>query len=599
MNSHRQKLKTLRNAMKSAGVDAYIIPATDPHLGEYVPEHWRVISWLTGFTGSAANVVVTARYAGLWTDSRYFIQAEQELEGSGIELVKLKIPHTPEYIEWIAGNLRSKSVVAFDGRVIPSALLSIMKEAFFSRGLLINTECDLITPIWSDRPDMPRSSAFDHLVGFAGIDRGSKIISVRERMEAVKADYHLLTSPDDIMWMLNIRGNDVKYSPLVTSFALVTPDQVLLFADDDQIPPVMKRAFDNDGIVILPYDVVGTVLSGLPASSSLLLHKGTTSAALYSSVNPKCAILEDISIPTRLKAVKNSVEIENIKATMVKDGVALTKFFFWLETNIGLQKITEVSAAEKLLGFRMEQEGCVGPSFATISAWNEHAALPHYTPSPDRETELGPTGIYLLDSGGQYYGGTTDVTRCVVFGEPSARQKHDFTLALKGTIALASVKFPLGTRGYQIEVLARKALWDNGLNYGHGTGHGVGFFLNVHEGPQTIGTGASGDLKTILEPGMLTADEPAVYRQGEYGFRTENLILCVEDELTDYGQFLRFETVTLCFIDTRLIDTELLTPSEALWIDSYHQRVFDTLAPLLGKAEQKWLRNKTQKLIIA
>jgi Xaa-Pro aminopeptidase len=596
MKPNNHKLKALRNAMLSAGVDAYIIPAYDPHLGEYIPDHWRMISWLTGFTGSAANVVITAKFAGLWTDSRYFIQAEQELDGSGFELVKLKVPHTPEYIEWIAGNMRSKAVVAFDGRVMPVALFNMMKEAFYGRGLLINTECDLISPIWSDKPPMPQSLAFDHPLEFAGISRGSKIERVRERMGILKADHHLLTSLDDIMWMLNIRGNDVGYSPLITSFALITPDQVLLFVDDEQIPPLMKREFDQDGIVMLPYDVVGTILSGLPDKASLLLHKGTTSTALYSSVNPKCVILDDVSIPTRMKAVKNSVEIDNIMATMVKDGVALTKFFYWLETTIGRERITEVSAAEKLLGFRMEQEGCKGPSFSTISAWNEHAALPHYSPSRERDTELGPKGIYLLDSGGQYLGGTTDVTRCVVFGEPTARQKSDFTLALKGTIGLATIKFPLGTKGYQIEVLARKALWNFGLNYGHGTGHGVGYYLNVHEGPQSIGSGASADLKTIIEPGMLTADEPAIYRPGEYGFRTENLILCVEDELTEYGQFLRFETVTLCFIDKRLIDKELLSTEEVWWIDSYHQRVYRTLAPLLGKQEQIWLKHKTQNL---
>jgi Xaa-Pro aminopeptidase len=597
MKLNNQKLKDLRKAMLAAGVDAYIIPAYDPHLGEYVPEHWRVISWLTGFTGSAANVVVTARFAGLWTDSRYFIQAEQELEGSGFELVKLKVPHTPEYIGWIAGNMRSRTVVAFDGRVMPVAMLNLMKESFFSRGLLINPECDLIGPIWSDRPPMPRSVAFDHPVEFAGISRGSKIERIRERMGEMKADYHLLTSPDDILWMLNIRGGDVEFSPLITCFALITPVQLLLFVDDEQIPPLMKREFDSDGVVILPYDVVGTVLSGLNPKASLLLHMGTTSAALYSSVNPKCTIIGDVSIPTRLKAIKNSVEIDNIRATMVKDGVALTKFFYWLENNIGRERITEVSAAEKLLSFRLQQEGCRGPSFSTISAWNEHAALPHYSPSRDRDTELGPKGIYLLDSGGQYLGGTTDVTRCVVFGEPAMRQKRDFTLALKGTIGLSMVKFPLGTKGYQIEILARKALWDNGLNYGHGTGHGVGYYLNVHEGPQSIGSGASADLKTIIEPGMLTADEPAIYRPGEYGFRTENLILCVEDELTEFGQFLRFETVTLCFIDTRLIDKALLTDEEARWIDSYHQRVYDTLSPLLGKQEQIWLKSKTQKII--
>ncbi|MBE0673553.1 MAG: aminopeptidase P family protein, partial [Bacteroidales bacterium] len=405
-----------------------------------------------------------------------------------------------------------------------------------------------------------------------------------------------LTSTDDIMWMLNIRGADVDYCPLLTCFSVVGHDQVLLFVNEEQIPPAMRRKFDADGIVMLPYEDVALVLKRLPKGSSVLLNPGTTSASLYCSLRKDIRIVEEVSIPTRMKAVKNSVERGHIRETMVKDGVALTKFFHWLESAVARERVTEVSAARTLLGFRMEQEGCVGPSFATISAWNEHAALPHYSPSVENDTQLSGNGIYLLDSGGQYLGGTTDVTRCVVFGEPTQRQQSDFTLALKGTISLARVKFPLGTRGYQIEVLARKALWDHGLNYGHGTGHGVGFFLNVHEGPQTIGTGASGDLKTILEPGMLTADEPAMYRPGEYGFRTENLILCVEDELTEYGQFLKFETVTLCYIDKRLIDISLLTKDEILWINEYHELVYRALSPYLKEEERIFLKQKTERI---
>jgi Xaa-Pro aminopeptidase len=593
MEPRKSNLAALRRAMKDEGIDAYIVPASDPHLGEYVPAHWKVINWLTGFTGSAGTVVITSKFAGLWTDSRYFIQAEEQLSGSGFELVKLRIPHTPEYIGWLAANLRKRAVVGFDGRVVSVGLLKQMMGEFHKRGIIINTDIDLVGPVWKERPAMPKSLAFGHPIKYSGVSRSSKIEAVRNRMVEMGVDFHLLTSLDDIMWMLNIRGNDVDFCPLITCFSIVSETQVLLFVDEEQIPAAMKREFDSDDVVILPYDDTSTVLERLPAQSTLLLNPGTTSAALYGAVNDKVIIAEEVTIPTRLKAVKNPVEIENIRYTMVKDGVALTRFFYWLENHIGRERITEVSAAERLLGFRMEQEDCKGPGFSTISAWNAHAALPHYSPSVENDTELGLNGIYLLDSGGQYLGGTTDVTRCVVFGEPTARQKKDFTLALKGTLNLAMVKFPLGTKGYQIEILARKALWDNGLNYGHGTGHGVGYFLNVHEGPQTIGTGASGDMKTILEPGMLTADEPAIYRPGEYGFRTENLILCIEDELTEYGQFLKFESVTLCYIDTRLIEVELLTVQEREWINSYHVRVYEALAPHLGGNEAEWLRKKT------
>jgi len=596
MDPRISRLKALRREMKVEGIDACIIPASDPHLGEYVPSHWRVISWMTGFTGSAGTVVVTQKFAGLWTDSRYFIQAEEQLKDSGFELVRLRIPHTPEYIEWLTANIKKNGVVGVDGKVLSVGLLKMMEKEFSKKGIEVNISADLIGRLWTDRPPMPKSIAFEHPLEFAGATRGSKIKEIRDKMAAMGVVYQLLTAPDDIMWMLNIRGNDVDFCPLITSFAIVTPDQVMLFVDDEQIPYKIKRDFDIDGVVILPYDSISIVLARLQPRCTLLLHPATTSAALYGAVNKLITIAEDVSIPARLKAVKNPVEIENIRKTMVKDGVALTRFFYWLETSIGKERITEVSAAKKLLGFRMEQEGCVGPSFATISAWKGHGASPHYSPSEENETELGTNGTYLLDSGGQYFGGTTDVTRCVVFGEPTARQKSDFTLALKGTIGLATVRFPLGTKGFQIEILARKALWDNGLNYGHGTGHGVGYFLNVHEGPQTIGTGASGDMKTIMEPGMLTADEPAIYRPGEYGFRTENLILCVEDKITDYGQFLKFETVTLCYIDTRLIDVNLLTESEIVWMNSYHQLVYSTLSPLLSKTEKEWLKHKTKPL---
>lgn len=593
MDTSLKRLRALRKAMKAAGIDAYVVPATDPHLGEYVPDHWKVIRWLTGFTGSAANVVITKSFAGLWTDSRYFIQAEQQLSGSGFELMKLRIPHTPEYIDWLAVNLKKNSVVGVDGRVYATGLYKQMEKALAGKGITVDISVDLISALWTDRPGMPSSEAFEHTNEFTGLTREEKIMSVRVRMSKTGVDHHLLTSPDDIMWLLNIRGSDVKFCPLIICYALITPDQVLLFVNEEQIPHPLRRDFDRSGIVILPYEETSTILRKLHRRTSLLLNPSTTSAALYSSIGSDVYVIEDVTLPTRLKAVKNATEIRNIRQTMIKDGVALTKFFFWLESAVGTERVTEMSAAEKLLQFRMEQEGCCGPSFETISAWNAHAALPHYSPSEENDTVIAGTGIYLLDSGGQYYGGTTDVTRCTVFGEPAARQKRDFTLALKGMIALAQVKFPLGTRGYQIEVLARKALWDNGLNYGHGTGHGVGYFLNVHEGPQTIGTGASGDLKTILEPGMLTADEPAVYRSGEYGFRTENLLLCIEDEITEYGQFLRFETVTLCYIEKKLIDFALLTAEEREWIDNYHRLVYASLADKLTEEEREWLSEKT------
>lgn len=590
---YKSRLASVRELMKNRGIDAVIIPSSDPHLGEYVPDHWRVIRWLTGFTGSAGNVVITRSFAGLWTDSRYFIQAEDQLKDSGYELVRLKVPHTPEYIDWLAGKMKKGSRVAVDGRLISAGQMSLLKAALKERGVRLTLKGDLVGRLWKERPSLPPEMAFAHQPVYSGESRTDKIARVRRRMEEMKIDYHLLTSCDDIMWLLNIRGGDITYSPLLLSFAIVSSRQLLLFADEEKIPSGMKAEFDNDGVVLLPYDMTGPVLSSLPEKCSILLNPATTSAALYNSLPRVSGVTGEVSIPTRLKAIKNETEIKNLREVMIRDGVALTRFFYWLDQNISSGVVTELSASARLQALRLEEEGCTGPSFATIAAWNDHAALPHYVPSPATDTTLGSKGIFLLDSGGQYYGGTTDTTRTIAVGKPDGEMKKDFTLALKGTIGLAMVKFPFGTRGYQIEVLARKALWDNGLNYGHGTGHGVGSFLNVHEGPQTIGSAATGDLKTVLEPGMVISDEPAIYREGRYGFRTENLLLCVDDVVTDHGRFLKFETVTLCYIDSTLIDVSLLDEPEINWLNNYHEKVWSELSPGLGAEERRWLREKT------
>lgn len=596
-NIYRRRLVGIRSLMRKKGLDALIIPSSDPHLGEYVPDHWRAIRWLTGFTGSTGNVVITARFAGLWTDSRYFIQATDQLADSGFELVRLRVPHTPEHIDWIQERVRSGGRVGADGRLISAGVARQLSDTLKPKGIKLDLRSDLITPLWKDRPPLPEGKAFAHQVKYAGENRREKISRVRERMAAMKADWQLLTAADDVMWLLNIRGRDIEYSPLLLSFALVGTEQVLFFADEDKIPGPLKAELDRDGVVLLPYDTVTSLLGSLKAGSTLLLSPSTTSAALFRAIAGKVNVLEEVTIPARLKAIKNQTEIKNLREVMVRDGVALTRFFHWMEKSLDSAiELTEVTAAEKLEALRLEQEGCVGLSFATIAALNEHAALPHYVADAGSYTRLEKRGIFLLDSGGQYYGGTTDTTRTVALSEPCSRMKSDFTLALKGTIDLAMVRFPYGTRGYQIEVLARRALWDNGLNYGHGTGHGVGSFLNVHEGPQTIGSAASGDLKTILEPGMLISDEPAIYRQGEYGFRTENLILCVDDCETQHGRFLKFETVTLCFIDSRLVEVSLLDDRQLAWLNDYHETVYRSLSIHLEPEVRKWLRIKTARL---
>jgi Xaa-Pro aminopeptidase len=507
--------------------------------------------------------------------------------------VRLKIPHTPEYIDWLAGRMKKGSTVAVDGRLISAGQVTLLKTALREKGVKLTLKGDLVSRLWRERPPLPLKMAFAHPQEYAGESRRDKIARVRKRMAEMEIDYHLLTSCDDIMWLLNIRGDDIAYSPLLLSFAIVSDRQVMLFADEDKIPTAMKAEFDKDGVILLPYEMTEPVLGSLPEKSSILLNPATTSAALYASLPRGSGVTGEVTIPTRFKAIKNETEIRNLREVMIRDGVALTRFFYWLEQTIGRREVTELSAAARLEELRLEQEGCTGPSFSTIAAWNGHAALPHYVPSPATDAVLGSKGIFLLDSGGQYYGGTTDTTRTIALGKPDGDMKRDFTLALKGTLGLAMVKFPYGTRGYQIEVLARKALWDNGLNYGHGTGHGVGSFLNVHEGPQTIGSVATGDLKTVLEPGMVISDEPAIYREGRYGFRTENLVLCVDDSETDHGRFLKFETVTLCYIDTSLTEAALLDAREIEWLNSYHDKVWSELSPRLGADERKWLREKT------
>ena len=593
MNDAGEKLALIRAALKQNSIDAYIIPLSDPHLGENIPDHWKIIQWLTGFTGSAASVVITDSFAGLWTDSRYFIQAETELEGSGFSLVKPESFAPSDYTDWMAEKMDRNGRIGLDGRIISVTSYRKLEKRLRNKNVDIFSDCDIISDIWKERPPMPLSEAWDFPVRFAGKDRSVKIKALREEMKKTGVSMHLLTSVDDIMWLLNIRGNDVPYSPLCISYALAGETQFYLFVDRRKIPSFLASEFESLGIEILPYDDTAGMISSLTEGASILITPSTTSVSLYNSIPSRFRIIEDTSIPSRMKARKNKTEIGNIVRTMIKDGVALAKFFHWLENNPGLIPMTELSLTGRLQEIRAGQEEYLGPSFPTIVAYNEHAASPHYSANQESDATLGERGILLVDSGGQFMGGTTDITRTISLGSPSAGQKKDFTLVLKGHIALAKAKFPLGTRGSQIDMLARKALWDNGCDYGHGTGHGVGYCLSVHEGPQSI---SPADNKTILEAGMLLSNEPGIYREGEYGIRTENLVICYEDEETEFGHFLKFDTVSLCYIDKSLIDKSLLSKEEIGWINSYHSEVFEKTSPLLNDEEKMWLREKTESI---
>jgi Xaa-Pro aminopeptidase len=582
--------------MRRKKTDIYIIPNTDPHLGEYIPSHWQIIKWLTGFTGSAATVVITDKFAGLWTDSRYFLQAEVQLRDTGFHFMRPETGKAPDYIEWTGENCSKDTRVGLDGRIFSVSKYRKLEKIIKGKGARLNHKADLVSSIWDDRPLMPFSIAFEHEIKYCGTDRVEKIRIVRERMEREGIDYNLLTSPDDIMWMLNIRGSDIEFSPLLLSFALTGKDQVLLFIDEKKLTYKSASQLDKSGIVVLPYEETGALLSSLPDGSVLLLDPDRTSVSLQKSIPRGVKITEGVSIPSMMKSVKNRTEVANIANAMIKDGVALIRFFHWLEENSGKIKMSEVSLAEKLREYRSVQDGFLGLSFATITAFNEHSALPHYSPSHETDSKIEGNGILLIDSGGQYLDGTTDITRTVVLGRPTDQQKRDFTFVLKGMIALSNARFPSQTKGIQLDTLARKYLWEAGLDYGHGTGHGVGYCLNVHEGPVSISGAASSGSRSCIEAGMLLSDEPAVYREGEYGIRIENLLLSYEDEESEFGRFLRFETMSLCHIDKKLIDKTLLDDQEVKWLDDYHSEVYSKLSPFLLQEEKLWLQEKCEPI---
>lgn len=592
--NYKERLNLIRSSMKEKGIDALLIPDTDPHISSNLAAHWRIVEWISGFTGSAGTLVITMNMAGLWTDSRYFIQAESQLAGSGIYLMNSTNAEREGFYKWLAENTENGGTIGVDGRLFSIRNFNRLSGLIRDKNIKIEPDCDLITEHWTDRPALPEFKAFELPLEFTGKDRSSRIRDVRIEMENSQTDYHLLTSPDDIMWLLNIRARDTEYSPLLLSFAIIGKEQILLFADENKIPPAMAVDFDNLGIVILPYDETDSVLSHLDDGASVLLSPGSTSAIIYKAIAKGVKIIEEVSVPSKFKSIRNSIETEGLERIMIRDGVALTKLFFYVEHEIGSSALSEMTVSAKLNELRSGQENFISLSFASIIASNAHSALPHYTPSDITDTNL-KEGILLIDSGSHYFDGTTDITRTIAIGTPSATMKKDFTLVLKGMIRLACAKFPAGTFGYQLDILARKDLWESGLNYGHGTGHGVGFCLNVHEGNFGINP-LAGSNQVPLMPGIVISDEPAVYRAGEYGIRTENLLLCHTGEETGYGPFLQFKTLSLCYIDTSLIEISLLDKSEIDWINNYHSEVFNKLSPYLTIEEADWLRRKTASI---
>ncbi|MFJ7935261.1 aminopeptidase P family protein [Sporosarcina sp. NPDC096371] len=587
----KDRIEKLRQVMKENQMDAYIIPSFDAHQSEYVAEHWKGRQWISGFTGSAGTVVITLEDAGLWTDGRYYIQAEKQLEGSGIRLFKMD-PGVPSYSEWLADVLHEGNSVGFDGTVFSTNMVKKMEKDLQAKKIVLKMNQDLIGDLWEDRPEIPKGPLFTHDVKYAGKSRVEKLNEVREEMKNKGANYYILTSLDDIAWLLNIRGADVPNNPVVIANVIVAEQTCTLFIDACKVPSSVKSTLEAEGIELKAHQELQTFLGNISSEDVAMLDPNRTNITLYNAINDHTKKIESPDITTHLKAIKNDVEIKNMKQCEIKDGVAMVKFIKWLKNNVDKEEITEIAAEERLEDFRSEQEGFVGPSFDTIAGYKEHAAMMHYKAEKETQFTLKNEGLFLVDSGGQYYDGTTDITRTIVLGALTDREKRDYTLVLKGFIALSSVKYLHGTTGANLDVLARQPIWQYGIDYKCGTGHGVGFFLNVHEGPQ----GIRNNNYVPFEKGMVITNEPGIYLEGEYGIRIENLLLVVEDETTEFGQFMKFETTTYCPIDLAGIHTDMLTESEKQWLNDYHQEVYTKLAPHLTEEECEWLKEETREI---
>ncbi|WP_316845616.1 aminopeptidase P family protein [Pedobacter psychrodurus] len=587
-----EKLQALRQLMTNQGVDAYVITAADPHISEYLPAHYKAIPFACGFTGSAGTLVITQTFAGLWTDSRYFSQAETQLQGTGYELVKLKVPHTPEYMAWLLEVLPGGAKVAFNHQLITVALAIEMKQHLLARSIE-TIDFDFVSAIWTDRVGLPQEKAY--LIGeeAAGLSISDKIAETRAILKTNATAYHFISSLDDIAWLFNLRGKDVDYNPVALSFAIITPDETKLFIDQEKLSETDIDILNKQGVRVYPYQNISKALQALPPDASIFIDPKRTCFGLYQCLPKTAQVIFGINPTTHLKSLKNDTEVKHIRKAMLQDGVALSRFFKWMEDRLGKEKITEWSAAEQLAKFRAEQQSFVDLSFNTIAGYNANGALPHYSVTAESDQEIKGDGLFLVDSGGQYLYGTTDITRVMPIGKASAGQADDYTLVLKGLIEGAKLIFPEGTKGYQIDAICRKPLWDYTINFGHGTGHGIGFFLNVHEGPQNI---SPANVDIAFKPGMVTSIEPGIYRPGRHGVRIENLVLCSAHSNSEFGNFLAFETLTLCFIDTTIVNKTLLESHQLVWLNQYNQMVFDRLQPLLSVEEAEWLKVKCQPI---
>ena len=590
--SIKERIHALRMTFRPNNIKVFIIPSTDPHLSEYVAPYWMSREWISGFTGSAGTAVILMDKAGLWTDSRYFLQAEKELEGSGITLYKEMLPETPSITKFLCQNLKPGESVSIDGKMFSVQQVEQMKEDLAPYQLQVNLFGDPLKNIWKNRPSMPDAPAFIYDVKYAGKSCGEKVAAIRTELKKKGVFALFLSSLDEIAWTLNLRGSDVHCNPVIVSYLLVTQDEVVYFISPEKITQEVNEYLQEQQVSLRKYDEAESFLNSF-TGENILIDPKKTNYAIYSAINPACKVVRGESPVTLLKAIRNEQEIAGIHHAMQRDGVALVKFLKWLEASVLSGKETELSVDRKLHEFRAAQPLYMGESFDTIAGYKEHGAIVHYSATEESDVTLQSKGFLLLDSGAQYLDGTTDITRTIALGELTEEEKTDYTLILKGHIALAMAKFPAGTRGAQLDVLARMPIWSHGMNFLHGTGHGVGHFLSVHEGPQSI---RMNENPIVLQPGMVTSNEPGVYKAGSHGIRTENLTLVCKDKEGMFGEYFKFETITLCPICKKGIIKEMLTAEEVKWFNDYHQTVYKKLSPSLNEEEKKWLLEATKAI---
>lgn len=591
------RIASLRQAMRRLKLDACIVPSSDPHLSEYLPQYWQGRRWLSGFTGSVATLVVTADFAGLWVDSRYWVQAEKQLAGSGIALMKLAVQGSLGHVEWLAANLRTGARVGVDGRVLGLSAFRALTQALAPAGVALDIMADPLGEIWQDRPPLPAEPVFEHLPPYAAQSRAERLARVRAAMAEHKADVHLLCTLDDIAWVFNLRGSDVEYNPVFLAHALIGQDHATLFVGGGKVSGALRARLAEDGVEVAPYEQAAEALGSIETDQTLLIDPARVTCGVFHLMDPAVARVEAINPSTFFKSRKSDAELAHVREAMAHDGAALCEFFAWFEAAMAAgEAVTELDVDTHLTAARARRPNYVSLSFSTIAAFNANGAMPHYRALPESHAVIEGDGLLLIDSGGQYLGGTTDITRVVPVGTPSADQKVDYTLVLKGMIALSRAAFPRGTPGPMLDAIARAPIWAGGAEYGHGTGHGVGYFLNVHEGPQVISYRAAPLAHTAMEPGMITSNEPGIYRPGRWGVRIENLTACRPWLSGELGEFLCFETLTLCPIDTRCIDRDLMRPDEIDWLDDYHATVRQRLLPLVSGVARDWLIARTEPL---